>query len=170
MAKQKLDLIKAVVGFAGVPDADLVSRCNAVHDGMTNNPVYPSPPIDMPAFKTAIDAYTAAVAGALDGGKAAIATRNKRRGDVILMLHQLAHYVEVACKGDLNTFVSSGFVAASRTRAADQPVGQPEIASVEQGTSGQLIVTIKNVPKPGTTNCNPERFPLEEEPSIGQPK
>jgi hypothetical protein len=26
-------------------------------------------------------------------------------------------------------------------------VGQPEIASVEQGTSGQLIVTIKSVPK-----------------------
>ena len=104
-------MVKAVLGFVGVSDADLVSRCNAVHDGMTNNPAYPTPPIDMPGFKTAIDAYAAAVAGALDGGKAAIATRNKRRGDVILLLHQLGHYVEVACKGDMNTFVSSGFVA-----------------------------------------------------------
>jgi hypothetical protein len=147
MAKQKLDLIKAVVGFTGVPDADLVSRCNAVHDGMTNNPAYPNPPIDMPGFKAAIDAHTAAVAGALDGGTAAIVTRNKRRGDVIIMLHQLAHYVEVACKGDLNAFVSSGFVAVSTTRAPEQPVGQPEIASIEQGTSGQFIVAIKPVAK-----------------------
>ena len=99
MTTPKIDMIKAVLGFAGVPDADLVSRCNAVHDGMTNNPAYPTPPIDMPGFKTAIDAYAAAVAGALDGGKAAIATRNKRRGDMILMLRQLGHYVEIACKG-----------------------------------------------------------------------
>ncbi len=144
--KTKLDMVKAVLGFVGVSDADLVSRCNAVHDGMTNNPAYPAPPIDMPGFKTAIDAYAAAVAGALDGGKAAIATRNKRRGDVILLLHQLGHYVEVACKGDVNTFVSSGFVAASSPRAPEQqPVGQPAIASVSQGTSGQLVVTIQAV-------------------------
>ena len=147
MATPKLDLIKAVLGFAGVPDADLVARCNAVHDGMTNNPAYPNPPIDMPGFKAAIDAYTTAIADALDGGKAAIATRNKRRGDVILLLHQLAHYVEVACKGDMNTFVSSGFAAVSKTRAPEQPMGQPEIALIEQGTSGQFIVTIKPVAK-----------------------
>src|SRR3954453_5787576 len=114
----KLDMVKAVLGFVGVSDADLVSRCNAVHDGMTNNPAYPTPPIDMPGYKTAIDAYTAAVAGALDGGKAAIAMRNKRRGEVLLLLHQLGHYVEVACKGDRNTFVSSGFVPASSARTS----------------------------------------------------
>ena len=147
MAKTKLNIVKAVLGFLGVSDADLVSRLNAVHDGMLNNPAYPTPPIDMPGFKAAIDAHTAAVAGALDGGTAAIVTRNKRRGDVIIMLHQLAHYVEVACKGDLNAFVSSGFVAVSTTRAPEQPVGQPEIASIEQGTSGQLFMTIKPVAK-----------------------
>jgi Fibronectin type III domain len=147
MATPKIDLIKAVLGFAGVPDADLLSRCNAVHDGMTNNPAYPTPPIDMPGFKAAVDAYAAAIAGALDGGKAAIALRNKLRGEVIFMLHQLGHYVEGACKGDPQTFVSSGFVAVSRTRAPEQPVGQPAIASIDQGNSGQLVVTIKNVPK-----------------------
>ena len=102
----------------------------------------------MPAFKTTIDAYAAAVAGALDGGKAAFATRNKRRGEVILSLRQLGHYVEVACKGDMNSFVSSGFVPASPTRSAEQqPTGQPTIASVSQGTSGQLVVTIQAVAK-----------------------
>jgi hypothetical protein len=131
-----------------VADADLVSRCNAVHDGMLNNSAYPSPPIDMPAFKTAIDAYAASIAAALDGGKAAITARDKHRADMIIMLRQLGHYVEVASKGDMNTFVSSGFVAKVTVRGPEQPVGQPVIASIVQGSnSGQLVVTIKNVPR-----------------------
>ncbi len=147
MATPKIDLIKAVLGFAGVPDADLVSRCNAVHDGMTNNPAYPTPPIDMPGFKTAIDAYAAAIAGALEGGKTAIAAREKRRGDMILMLRQLGHYVEIACRKDMETFLSSGFVAVSNTRGPEQPVGASAVASVNQGLTGQLVVTVKSVPK-----------------------
>jgi hypothetical protein len=148
MGKTKLNIVKAVLGFLGVSDADLVSRCNAVHDGMLNNPAYPAPPIDMPVFKTAIDAYAAAVAAALDGGKAAITARDKRRADMILMLRQLGHYVEVASKGDMNAFVTSGFVAKVTVRGPEQPVGQPVIASIDQGSnSGQLVVTIKNVPR-----------------------
>jgi hypothetical protein len=148
MAKTKLNIVKAVLGFLGVSDADLVSRLNAVHEGMFNNPAYPTPPVDMTAFKAAIDAYTAAVAAALDGGKTAVTARDKQREGMILMLRQLGHYVEVACKGDMNTFVSSGFVAAVRTRTPDQPVAIPAIASVDQGSnSGQLVVTIKSVPK-----------------------
>jgi hypothetical protein len=52
-------------------DDDLLKRLHAVHDGMLNNPAYPSPPVDMPGFKSAIDAFTAAVAATLDGGKTA---------------------------------------------------------------------------------------------------
>jgi hypothetical protein len=148
MARTKLNIVKAVLGFSGVSDSDLVSRLNAVHDGMWSNPAYPSPPIDIPAFKSAIDAYAAAVAAALDGGKTALTERDKRRADMIIMLRQLGHYVEVACKGDMNTFVTSGFVPASTTRPPAQPIGQPVIASVRQGSnSGQLVVTIKAVPK-----------------------
>src|SRR6476620_11712086 len=107
--RTKLNIVKAVLGFTGESDANLVSRLNAVHDGMSNNPAYLNPPIDMPGFKSAIDAYSAAVAAALDGGKSAITERDKRRADMIIMLRQLGHYVEVACKGDMSAFVSSGF-------------------------------------------------------------
>ena len=124
-------------------DADLLQRLHAVHDGMSNNSAYPNPPVDMAGFKTAIDAYTATVSAALDGGKAAIVERDKCRADVIIMLRLLGHYVEAACKNDTPTFVSSGFVAASTARTPPQPVSQSAIAAVDQGNTGQLVVTIR---------------------------
>jgi hypothetical protein len=148
MGRTKLNMVRAVLGFSGVSDSNLVSRLNAVHDGMLNNPAYPNPPIDIATFKSAIDAYAAAIAAALDGGRTALTERDKRRADMIIMLGQLGHYVEVACKGDMSIFVTSGFVPASSTRPPAQPTGQPVIASVRQGSnSGQLVVTIKAVPK-----------------------
>jgi hypothetical protein len=144
----KLAIIKPVLTTTGVSDADFVSRLNAIHDGMLNNPAYPAPTVDMAGFKAAIDAYTAAVAAALDGGKAAITARDKRRADVTIMFRLLGHYVEVACKNDMNTFVSSGFVAVPKPqRTAAQPVAVPAVASVDQGATGQLLVTIKAVAK-----------------------
>jgi len=143
--KPKLAVIRPQTGFAKLTDAELLLRLNAVHDGLTNNAAYPSPPVDMPGFKATIDALTAAVA-ALDGGKVATVNRDKRRNDAIIMLRSLAHYAESACKNDMPTFVSSGFVAASATKRQSGPVGVPSITSVDPGpNSGTLVVSIKAV-------------------------
>ena len=145
--KPKLNIIKPQLGFVALTDADLVARATAVQDGLNSNAAYPSPPVDMPGLKAAIDALNAAIAAALDGGKSTTIEKDKRRADVIIMLRLLGHYVEATCKNDLNTFTSSGFVAASTTRTPPQPVTQPLIVSVDQGNTGQLIVTIKRVAK-----------------------
>lgn len=148
MSKQKLSIIKPALGFLGLPDTDLLLRLNAVHDGMFNNPAYPSPPVDLAVFKTAIDAFTAAVAATLDGGKSATAERDKRRADVIVMLRLLGHYVEAACKNDMPTFVSSGFaVSSGGQRTPPQPVAVPLITRVDQGNTGELLVSIQPVAK-----------------------
>ena len=97
-AKTQLNIIKPNLGVNEMTDGDLLARMNAIHDGMSNNPFYPNPPLDMPGFKAAIDAYSAASTAALDGGKNAIAERNKRRADAVIMMRLLGHYVEVACK------------------------------------------------------------------------
>jgi len=146
MPKTQLNIIKPALGVTNMTDGDLLARLNAVHDGMSNNPAYPSPPIDMAGFKAAIDAYTAAAAAALDGGKSAIAGRNKRRADAVIMLRLLGHYVEVACKGDTKAFISSGFVAVPpRQRLAALPISIPSIVKIDQGNTGQLLVTIQSV-------------------------
>jgi hypothetical protein len=114
---------------------------------MLNNPAYPNPSVDMPGFKAVIDAYTAAAAAAQhDGGRNAIIERDKRRRDALLMYRLLGRYVEVTCKNDLKTFASSGFTAASTgQRTPAQPVAVPLIISVDQGKTGQLLVTFRPV-------------------------
>jgi len=148
MAKTKLTILKPVLGVAVMSDNDLLSRLNAVHDKMLNNPAYPSPPVDMPGFKAAIDAYTAAVAAALEGGKAATVARDKRRTDAIIMFRLLGHYVESVCKNDMTTFVSSGFVLSTTgQRTPSQPVDVPSILALDQGITGQLLVSVRPVAK-----------------------
>lgn len=146
MAKAKIHTIKPGTGFVGMTDADLLQLLNKVHDSLLNNPAYPTPPVDLAAFKTAIDTYTASVSAALDGGKTATATRNKNRSDVMLMLRLLGHYVEANCKNDMPTFLSSGFsVAAPVAKTPPQPVQVPTIVSIDHGNTGQLKVAIKPV-------------------------
>jgi hypothetical protein len=148
MTRPKVTILKPVLGVTGMPDNDLLSRLNAVHDKMLNNPAYPAPPVDMPGFKAAIDAYTAAVAAALDGGKSTTVARDKRRADVVIMYRLLGHYVESACKNDPATFTSSGFVlSSSGQKTPPQPVAVPLIISVDQGSTGQLLVSVKPVAK-----------------------
>src|SRR6266446_2977343 len=146
MSNRKLPIIKPQLGFVGMSDDDLLKRLNAVHDGILNNPAYPSPPVDMPGFKSAIDAYTAAVAAALEGGKATTVARDKRRTDAIIMFRLLGHYVEAACKNDMTSFVSSGFVLSTAgQRTPPQPIDVPSITAVDQGSTGQLLVSVKPV-------------------------
>jgi hypothetical protein len=47
-----LNVIKPALGVLGLSDADLLQRLNAAHDGMTNNPAYPNPPVDMDGERT----------------------------------------------------------------------------------------------------------------------
>ena len=146
MAKTKLPVLKPVLGVGGMTDNDLLSRLNAVHDKMLNNPAYPSPPVDMPGFKAAIDAYTAAVAAGLEGGKATTIERDKRRLDATLMFRLLGHYVEMTCKNDMTTFVSSGFLLSTTgQKTPAQPVSIPLIISLDQGSTGQLLVSVRPV-------------------------
>src|ERR1700674_958308 len=147
MPKTKLEIIKPALGVTQMSDGDLLARLNAVHDGMLSNSAYPSPPIDMPSFKSAIDALTAAAAAAAnEGGKSSIVERDKRRKDAIIMFRLLGHYVEGMCKNDMKTFVSSGFaVALGRQKLPAQPVAAPLIVTVDQGLKGQLVIRIKKV-------------------------
>ena len=107
--------IKAILGFAGVSDADLLKQFDAILAGMTGNAAFPAPPVDMAAFKAALDSYSTLTTDALDGGKKAKSANKKQREVVVKMATQLGHYVETASNNDLPTFNISGFVR-QRTR------------------------------------------------------
>jgi hypothetical protein len=140
-------LIKPSLTFGKLLDADFLTRVKAIEAGMTGNPAYPSPPVSMPVFTAAGDAYSAAIATALDGSKTAIAARHKQRAAVMAMIHLLGPYVQSSCNNDLTTLLSSGFTVATRVTVPPQPLAPPTIVSVNQGATGQLLVTIKPLAK-----------------------
>ncbi|HEY2381643.1 MAG TPA: fibronectin type III domain-containing protein [Terriglobia bacterium] len=138
--------IKASLAFNGMKPSELVLQAKQVHDAMPNNPVYTGAPVDPATLEGAIDTYIASAAQAADSKKA-VAEREKQRKVLVGLLKQLAHFVEVACKEDMAVFMTSGFKPATYSRTAPQPLLPASISSVDQGNTGQLLVSVKSMPK-----------------------
>jgi len=165
--------IKPLLNFSKIPDPDLLKRLHAIRDGVTGNPAFASPPVDMATFKAGVDAYDTLATNALDGGKKAISAKKKQREIVIKMAMQLGHYVWAASNNDLATFNTSGFEVAQNTKIPPQPLPQASIKYVDRGPiSGQVVVkpkTLKGgvsyevryavVPSAGTTVAAPGAGP-----------
>jgi hypothetical protein len=128
------------------PDA-LVARAVAVKTGVPTNPAYSNSPVDPETLGSVINAYIVANAEGLDSKKAR-AQRDKLHGDLVRLLRKIGHYVEAQCNDDLPTLLSSGFEPQPpRAASVAQPLPAAAIQSLEQGNSGQLIVSIKALPK-----------------------
>src|SRR6516225_6694438 len=65
--------------FTKLGDADFVSFCRTVATRLPGNPAFPAPPVDPTVFKTAVDTLATTLSEAQDGGRKAIAEKNKQR-------------------------------------------------------------------------------------------
>ena len=138
--------IRALDGFSGVTDNDVVNRGFSVQSKMTSNLYFPNPPVDMAVLKTDIETLSALIAESLDGSKKVTALKNRQRKVVVKKLRLLGRYVEVACDDDMAIFQTSGFEAASNVRTMTPHLSE-NIRKIEHGAnSGQLVVWIKAVP------------------------
>ena len=144
----KVKKIKAVLGFGGLPDVDLLKRMDAIRDGMTGNAAFPHPPVDVVVFKTATDTFNTLVTDALDGGKKAISAKRKQREVVTQLATQLGHYAEAASNNDLATFNTSGFGAVSNTRTPPAPLTGGSFKYVDRAVNSGEIV-LKPAPQKG---------------------
>jgi hypothetical protein len=138
-------LIKAVLNFHKALPEKVLSQGYALMKGLIGNGNFTTLPVDLIIFKTDLDNYAASIAEAKDGGKKAITLRDKQGEVVIRTIKQLATYVELNCKDDMNIFLSSGFQTRTSTRTAAQPLDQPVILNIDQGVTGQLLASIKPV-------------------------
>jgi hypothetical protein len=144
----KLKKIHALLGLDKMADGKVTPLLDSSLKGLTANAaIYANPPVPLAQYQTAISAYEAGVAAAVDGGKTAVAAKNKLRDAAVKLYTLLAHYVEATCNDDMTTFLLSGFTAKSTTKTAPQPVAVPTLTSVLEGAvSGQLKVKIASVP------------------------
>ena len=138
-------LIKAAINFTKSLPEQVLSQAQALLKGLTGNSNFTNLPVDLNVFKADLDSYAVSIADAKDGGKKAIALRNKLGEVVIRTIKLLATYVELHCQDDMNIFLSSGFQPRSSTRTPAQPLDQPTILNIDQGPTGQLLAWIQPV-------------------------
>jgi len=121
----------------------LVSR-RGIIAGLTDNPAFPSPTVDLKAVQAATDELKAALAAQPNGGPAATAEKNNKKEALIVLLRKLKHYVEDSCNNDLAVLLSSGFqaAAANRTRL---PLANPAIFNVNFGNSTELVMKVSPI-------------------------
>jgi len=97
--KNVIKKIKAILGFHGVSDSELLKAGNTAYDGLLKNvnAAFPNPPVPLPVFRQALDSFSALIVDAEDGGKKSISAKNKQRTEVIRLYALLGHYVEATC-------------------------------------------------------------------------
>ena len=133
--------VRAVDASRGQSAEQLVAFCGGIIKGLTDNPAYPNPPIDLKTLQAAVDDLNAALAAQAHGGTAATAEKNNKQEALIKILFKLKHYVEDNCENDLAILLSSGFQAASATRDRS-PLANPSILSIDRGNSDELMLKV----------------------------
>jgi hypothetical protein len=106
----------------------------------------PAPPVDQATLKAANDTLQSAIAAAAGGGKQAITAKNHAKDAVITLLDQLATYVSVNSKGDMDAFKSSGFTPKSTAKSKTPPVSETIKKIVPAPLTGQMLIYLMKFP------------------------
>jgi hypothetical protein len=154
MSASKAKTIRVSFSGTKATDADILALGQSVLKGVADPTIFPNLPVDLALLKTGLDNYAISVGNAIDGGKKAIAERDRQRGELIDMLRILAFYVETICKDDMTKFLLSGFTPRTTTRTAPQPVHPPNLR-VQHGPTGTLRVKL--------TDADPQAWSHEVE-------
>ena len=87
--------IHAVTGLSKLTDGVVTPMLDSSLNGLlANATIYNKLPIDLTTYGNAISEYKNSIPAALDGGKTAIAQKNKLRTTAIKMYGLLAHYAK----------------------------------------------------------------------------
>ena len=97
----------------------------------------PGSPIDLTTFAAEITQYKTDLAAAQDGGKKAIAQKNKSRGVVEKSLSKLATFVQETANNDATIITAAGFQPVTG-KTTSQPMATPVIGDLLPGPSGQM--------------------------------
>ena len=133
--------IRIAGGFGKQSPEQLVIMAEAVITGLTNNPAFPAPTVDLNAVQAAANDLKAAVTAQVHGGTAATAEKKNKQETLIKILFKLKHYVEDNCENDLAVLLSSGFQAATTTRDRS-PLANPSILGIDRGNSDELMLKV----------------------------
>ena len=147
LPKKRMPQIRVNLGFAQAADHVIEELADEVHTGMTGNADFPDPPVTMAALATATTTFSNARVAAAQGGPADTAAKDAARDALVVLLRQLAAYVQLTAANDLAMLLSSGFEAVSTNRASVE-LAKPTILDVLHAGEGKLrlrVGPLKNV-------------------------
>ncbi len=159
--------VRIAAGFRSQSAEQLAANAGGVIAGLTGNPAFPSPPVELKTVQKAVDELNAALSAQAHGGMAATAEKRNKQEALITLLRMLKHYVEDNCGNDAALLHSSGFQAAVATRIR-APLGNPAILSVDRGNSSELVLKVTPIARAkcyevrsaaGGTGNAPEAWP-----------
>ena len=146
-------VIKAKKGFRRLKAEDVLTESLHIFTAFFASTYFngspapaPAPPVDQATMKAANDTLQTSIAAAATGAKQAITAKNHAKEAVVLILDQLAAYVQANSKGDMNAFMSSGFIPVSSTKTKTPPVSESIKKIVPGANSGQIDVTLMKFP------------------------
>jgi len=148
----KPKVIKAKLGLGHQAAQDVLNAslnvsnnffASAFFSAASGTPAYP---VDQATLKAANDTLQSAIAAAAGGSKQAITAKNHAKDAVVALLDQLATYVSVNSKGDMNAFMSSGFTPKSTAKTKTPPVSETIKKIVPAPLSGQMLVYLMKFP------------------------
>jgi len=132
---------KVAMVFHNETDEQFALTCSAVDTGLTNDSAkFTTLPVDLPTFRSQSAAFGVALVAAKDGGRKAVAEKNKQRAATTKMLSKLARYVDEVAGGDLTVITASGFQPNTGPTPA-QPTATPAVAKLVQDKSGEIVLT-----------------------------
>ncbi|HEY2384355.1 MAG TPA: fibronectin type III domain-containing protein [Terriglobia bacterium] len=147
MSNSTTKLARVAMIFNRLTPDQLVSAGTAAVNGMDGNPKLTAPPIAIADLKGGLQSLSTSVAAAQDGGKTAIAERNKQFRAFVKMLKKEAVYVEDVSGTDPTVITAAGFqVMAGPTPAP--PLIKSVVEKLVQDGPGQQKVFVE--PQAGT--------------------
>jgi len=147
MANSTTKKVRVAMIFNRLTADQLVSAGTAAVTGLDGNPKVPTLPVAIADLKGWLQSLSTAVAAAQDGGKKAIAEKNKQFRAFVKLLKKEAIYVEEVADTDPTVITAAGFqVMTGPTPTA--PLTKPVIQKLVQKATGQQQVFVQ--PQPGT--------------------
>ncbi len=140
----KTQKVHVAMDFHHERDDEFVSTMKAVALGFYGNKAFSSAPVDEATFNAQMESYSNALITSKDGGRKAVAEKNKQRSASSKMLSKLARHVQEIAGDDLSAALSSGFQAYVGP-PPQLPLAQPVIDKVAQVNSGEAGVSPSSV-------------------------
>jgi len=142
-------------------DSKLLPFAQNVHDLTSVSPLLPNPTPDMPTLLAGITAYSSALTLAQNRERQQVALKNTAKATLIRLLDELADYVTLVAKGNLDVILVSGFDANKIPGSVT--INTPILVFKNGPNPGELITIAENASEAKTIVHEITPFPITED-------